>query len=221
MPSMKVSVDRLYQKTGSPTERKERDVRQIANDIFADLLPPPSRQKHRSQQQEESLSRRRSESRLGVLPFVFLLLSFFGTACGERPMTAKEDQAIRLVKSYAPSEGYFSIVSNVDHKARESGQAGNAWSWRMWEAGLQSQTDRLVETLSQYLNVFEAPGGRWVRFTYADRKGIHEAAWEVDIYRKRVVPQNTLARELTTPADAQRAVLPPHLTGPGTWAGGD
>jgi len=221
MPSMKVSVDCLYQKTGSPTERKERDVRQIANDIFADLLPPPSRRKHRSQQQEESLSRRRSESRLGVLPFVFLLLSFFGTACGERPMTAKEEQAIRLVKSYAPSEGYFSIVSNVDHKARESGQAGNAWSWRMWEAGLQSQTDRLVETLSQYLNVFEAPGGRWVRFAYADSKGIHEAAWEVDIYRKRVVPQNTLAQELTTPADAQRAVLPPHLTGPGTWAGGD
>ncbi len=221
MPSMKVSVDRLYQKTGSPTERKERDVRQIANDIFADLLPPPSRRKHRSQQQEESLSRRRSESRLGVLPFVFLLLSFFGTACGERPMTAKEEQAIRLVKSYAPSEGYFSVVSNVDHKARESGQAGNAWSWRMWEAGLQSQTDRLAETLSQYFNIFEAPGGRWVRFTYADSKGVHEAAWKVDIYRKRVVPQNTLARELTTPADAQRAVLPPNLTGPGTWAGGD
>ena len=221
MPRTKMSVDRLYQKTGSPTEKKERYVRQIADDIFADLLSPPSRRKHHSRQQKESLSQRRSRARLGVLPFVFLLLSFFGTACSERPMTTKEEQAIRLVKSYAPSEGYFSVISNIDHKARESGLAGNAWSRRTWEAGLQSQTDRLVETLSQYLNVFEAPGGRWVRLTYADSKGVHEAAWEVDIYSKRVVPQNALAQELTTPADAQRAVLPPHLTGPGTWAGGD
>ena len=221
MPLMKVSVDRLYQKTGSPTEKKERYVRQIADDIFADLLSPPSRRKHHSRQQKERASQRRSRARLGVLPFIFLLLSFFGTACSERPMTAKEEQAIRLVKSYAPSEGYFSVISNIDYKARESGQAGNAWSRRTWEAGLQSQTDRLVETLSQYLNVFEAPGGRWVRLTYADSTGVHEAAWKVDIYSKRVVPQNTLARELTSPADAQRAVLPPHLTGPGTWAGGD
>ena len=221
MPLTKVSVDRLYQKTGSPTEKKERAVRQVADDIFAELLSPPSRRKHRSQQQEESLSRRRSESRLGVLPFVFLLLSFFGTACGERPMTAKEEQAIRLVKSYAPGEGYFSVISNIDHKAREAGQAGNAWSRRTWEAGLQSQTDRLVEMLSQYLNVFEAPGRRWVRLTYADSKGFHEAVWEVDIYSKHVMPQDTLAQELTTPADTQRAALPPHLTGPGTWAGGD
>lgn len=136
-------------------------------------------------------------------------------------MTAKEEQAIRLVKSYSPGEGYFSVISNVETKARESGQAGNAWSQRRWEAGLQSQTDRLVETLSQYLNVFEAPGGRWVRLTYTDSTGVHEAAWEVDIYSKRVVLQNTLARELTSPADTQRDVLPPHLTGPGTWAGGD
>lgn len=221
MPSTKVSVDRLYQKTGSPTEKKERYIRQLADDIFTDLLSPPLRRKHHAQQQKERLSQHRPGSRLGVVPLVLLLLSVFGTACSEQPMSAKEDQAIRLVKSYAPSEGYFSIISNIDHKARESGQAGNAWSWRTWEAGLQSQTDRLVETLSQYLNVFEAPGGRWVRFAYADSKGIHEAAWEVDIYRKRVVPQNTLARELTTPVDAQRAMLPPHLTGPGTWAGGD
>ncbi len=221
MPLTKVSVDRLYQKTGSPTEKKERDVRQIADDIFADLLSSPSRRKQHSQQQKERLSQRLPGSRTGVVPLVFLLLSFFGTACSEQPMSAKEEQAIRLVKSYAPDEGYFSVSSNIAHKARESGQAGNAWSRRTWEAGLQSQTDRLVETLSQYLNVFEAPGGRWVRLTYADSQGVHEAAWEVDIYSKRVVPQNTLARRLTTPADAQRAVLPPHLTGPGTWAGGD
>ena len=221
MPLTKASVDRPYQKMESPIEKKERDVRQIPDDIFADLLSPPSRRKHHSQQQKERLSQRLPGSRLGVAPLVFLLLSFFWTACSEQPMSAKEEQAIRLVKSYAPGGGYFSVISNIDHKAREAGQTGNAWSRRTWEAGLRSQTDRLVETLSQYLNVFEAPGGRWVRLTYADSKGVHEAAWEVDIYSKRVVPQNTLARELTTPADAQRAVLPPHLTGPGTWAGGD
>ena len=221
MPSTKVSVDRLYQKTGSPTEKKERYIRQIADDIFADLLSPPSRREYHSPQQKKRLSQRLPGSRLGAVPLVFLLLSFFGTACSEQPMSAKEEQAIRLVKSYAPDGGYFSVISNIDHKARKSGQAGNAWSRRTWEAGLQSQTDRLAETLSQYFNIFESPGGRWVRLTYADSKGVHEAAWEVDIYNKRVVPQNALAQELTTPADAQRAVLPPHLTGPGTWAGGD
>ena len=220
MPSTKVSIERLYQKTGSPTEKKERYVRQLADDIFADLLSPPLRRKPHAQQQKERLSQRRP-ARLGVVPFALLLLSVFGTACSEQPMSTKEEQAIRLVKSYAPGEGYFSVISNVDHKARESGQAGNAWSRRTWEAGLPSQTDRLVEMLSQYLNVFEAPGGRWVRLTYTDRKGFHEAVWEVDIYSKRVMPQDTLAQELTSPADAQRAALPPHLTGPGTWAGGD
>ena len=221
MPLTKVSVDRLYRKTGSPTEKKERAVRQVADDIFAELLSPPSHRKQRSQRQKERLSQRRPGSRLGVVPLVLLLLSVFVTACSEQPMSVKEKQAIRLVKSYAPGDGYFSIISNIDHKAREAGQAGNAWSRRTWEAGLQSQTDGLVEMLSQYLNVFEAPGRRWVRLTYADSKGFHEAVWEVDIYSKRVMPQDTLAQELTTPADTQRATLPPHLTGPGTWAGGD
>ena len=220
MPLMKVSVDRLYQKTGSPTEKKKRAVRQVADDIFAELLSPPSHRKQRSQRQKERHAQRQPKYRSRILPCI-LLLSFFGAACSEPPMSAKEEQAIRLVKGYTPGEGYFSIISNIEHRAREAGQAGNAWSGRTWEAGLQSQTDRLVETLSQYFNIFEAPGGRWVRLMYADSKGAHEAAWEVDLYSKRVVPQNALARELTTPAEARRAVLPPHLTGPGTWAGGD
>ena len=220
MPLIKVSVDRLYQKTGSPTEKKERAVRQVADDIFAELLSPPPHRKQRSQRQKDRHAQRQPKYRSGILPCI-LLLSFFGAACSEPPMAAKDEQAIRLVKGYVPGEGYFSIISNVDQKARESGQAGHAWSERRWEAGFLSQTDRLAETLSQYFNIFEAPGGRWVRLTYADSKGVHEAAWKIDIYNKRVVPQNTLARELTTPAHVQRAVLPPHLTGPGTWAGGD
>lgn len=35
----KVSVDRVYKKTGSPTEKKDRHVRQVADEIFADLFP--------------------------------------------------------------------------------------------------------------------------------------------------------------------------------------
>ncbi len=216
MPFTKVSVERLYQKTGSPTKKREREVRQVADDIFADILSPAarhtpaSRRQHQAQQQKERRPQRPSKQRPGLLPCL-LLLSVLGTACSEQPMTAKEEQAIRLVKGYAPGEGHFSVISNIEHKARESGQGGNAWSQRTWQAGLQSQTDRLVETLSQYLNVFEAPGERWVRLTYADSAGIHEAAWEVDIYSKRVVPQNRLAQELTMPAEAQRAVLPSHL----------
>lgn len=38
MPFNKVCVDRLYQKTGSPNEKKARRVQQVADDIFADLF---------------------------------------------------------------------------------------------------------------------------------------------------------------------------------------
>ena len=80
MPLTKASVDRPYQKMESPIEKKERDIRQIPDDIFADLLSPPSRRRHRSQQQKGRLSQRLPGSRLGVAPLVFLLLSFFWTA---------------------------------------------------------------------------------------------------------------------------------------------
>ena len=42
MPFNKVCVDRLYQKTGSPNEKKARHVQQVADDIFADLFASPA-----------------------------------------------------------------------------------------------------------------------------------------------------------------------------------
>jgi hypothetical protein len=46
MPFNKVCVDRLYQKTGSPNEKKARHVQQIADDIFADLFASPACGEH-------------------------------------------------------------------------------------------------------------------------------------------------------------------------------
>ena len=44
IPLNKVSIDRLYRKTGGPNEKKDRQVKQLADDIFADLLSAPSGQ---------------------------------------------------------------------------------------------------------------------------------------------------------------------------------
>ena len=119
MPLNKVSVDRLYQKTGSPTKKKERSTKQLVDDIFADLLPALSSQKG------DALKRKATpvrpfRSSLGIVP-LFSFLAVFGVACGEPTMGAKEEQAIRLVKGYSLGEGYFSVVSNVDQKARDAG----------------------------------------------------------------------------------------------------
>ena len=217
MPLNKVSVDRLYQKTGSPNEKKERYVKQIADDIFADLFSTSSRKQH-AQKQKGTFSRQPA-AQLGVVALLFLTV--FGMACGEPTMGAKEEQAIRLVKGYSLGDGYFSITSNVDEKARDANLSGNVWSQKTWTAGLHSQTDRIVNALSQYFNIFEAPSDRWVRLTYSDNQGLHEAVWNVDIYSKQVVPKDEMAKEFTTPANMQRAELPKHLTGPGSWAGGD
>ncbi len=48
----KVSVDRVYKKTGSPTEKKDRHVRQVANEIFADLFPASSFSEHHTQKRK-------------------------------------------------------------------------------------------------------------------------------------------------------------------------
>ena len=52
MPLTKVSVDRVYKKTGSPTEKKDRQVRQVADEIFADLFPASSCREHHSQKRK-------------------------------------------------------------------------------------------------------------------------------------------------------------------------
>ena len=52
MPFTKVSVDRVYKKTGSPAEKKDRHVRQVADEIFADLFPASPRREHHSQKRK-------------------------------------------------------------------------------------------------------------------------------------------------------------------------
>ena len=132
-----------------------------------------------------------------LLSCVVMVSCLFVWACGERPMGPKEEQAIQTVKSYQ-QEGDFSVVSNIEKRQNDADRAGNAWTTEIWEAGLLSQQDRIYDELSQYFNIFEAPGGRWVRFTYTDKSGVHEVLWEIDLYKKNVEAKNDVAKELMT-----------------------
>ena len=118
-------------------------------------------------------------------------------ACGERPMGQKEELAIQIIKGHKTEDG-FSVISNIEKRRDMAGRAENPWTMGPWEAGLLSQADRINDHLSQYFNIFEAPGGRWVRFTYTDKDGTHEALWETDIYKKNVEGKNDLAKEFMT-----------------------
>lgn len=121
-------------------------------------------------------------------------------ACGEQQeMGPKEQQAIQLVRAYTPEGGQFSVISNIEKMANDNARQGNKWELGQWEAGLPSQKDRIVEELSQYFNIFRPAGDYWVRFTYSDKDGVHEALWDVNIYTKRVVVKNDVAQHLTSP----------------------
>ncbi|HEV8718996.1 MAG TPA: hypothetical protein VGX03_40020 [Candidatus Binatia bacterium] len=134
--------------------------------------------------------------------FVWLVLTLSCTllwACGEKKeMGPKEQQAIQIVKAYTPGEGLFSVVSNIEKQAEDNGRKGDKWELGPWEAGLPSQKDRIIETLSQYFNVFRPAGDYWVRFTYRDKEGVHEALWEVNIYSKKVTVKNDVAQKFST-----------------------
>lgn len=119
-------------------------------------------------------------------------------ACGEKKeMGPKEQQAIQIIKAYTPGEGLFSVVSNIEKQAEDNGRKGDKWELGPWEAGLPSQKDRIIEELSQYFNVFRPSGDYWVRFTYKDKEGMHEALWEVNIYSKKVVIKNDVAQKFS------------------------
>ena len=133
---------------------------------------------------------------LWVLAVGCLLLG----ACSEKKeLGPKEQQAIQLVRAYAPEGGLFSVISNVEKMAEDNNRQGNKWELGPWEAGLPSQKDRIVEELSQYFNVFRPAGDYWVRFTYQDKDGMHEALWDVNIYSKKVVVKNDVAQQFTAP----------------------
>lgn len=121
-------------------------------------------------------------------------------ACGEKKeMGPKEQQAIQIVKAYTPTEGSFSVVSNIDKQADDNGRKGDKWELGAWEAGLPSQKDRIIDELSQYFNILRPAGDYWVRFTYKDKGGRHEALWAVNIYSKKVEVKNEAAQKFSAP----------------------
>ena len=141
-------------------------------------------------------ARRYSRITVGVLIASCLLLS--GCSEDER-IKAKEQQAIQMVKAYTPEGTVFSVVSNIEKMSEDSGRQGDKWEYSesSWQAGLPSQKDLFMEKLSQYFNVFRPSGDFWVRFTYKNKAGTHEALWDVNIYSKKVVQKNDVAKSLS------------------------
>ena len=142
-------------------------------------------------------ARRYSRVTVGVFIASCLLLS----GCGEdETIKAKGQQAIQLVKAYTGGgTGGFSVVSNIEKMSEDSGRQGDKWEYSdsSWQAGLPTQKDLFMEKLSQYFNVFRPSGDYWVRFSYKNKAGTHEALWDVNIYSKKVVQKNDVAKSLS------------------------
>jgi hypothetical protein len=125
-----------------------------------------------------------------------LLLS----GCSEdATIKAKGQQAIQLVKAFIPEGTVFSVISNIEKMSEDSGRQGDKWEYSesSWQAGLPTQKDLFMEKLSQYFNVFRPSGDYWVRFTYKNKAGTHEALWDVNVYSKKVVQKNEVAKSLS------------------------
>ena len=121
-------------------------------------------------------------------------------ACGEKKeMGPKEQQAIQMVKAYTPEGAIFSVISNIEKMAEDSSRKGDKWELGAWEAGLPTQKDRMIETLSQYFTVFRPAGDYWVRFSYKDKDGAHQGLWDVNIYTKKIVAKNDVAQKFSAP----------------------
>jgi hypothetical protein len=144
-------------------------------------------------------TQRYSRITLGAVLIGCLLIS----GCSEDDaIRAKGQQAIQMVKSFTPEGTVFSVVSNIEKQSEDSGRQGDKWEFNdnSWQAGLPSQKDLLMEKLSQYFNVFRPSGDYWVRFTYKDKNGTHEALWDVNIYSKKIVQKNDVAKQFSPPS---------------------
>jgi hypothetical protein len=122
------------------------------------------------------------------------------SGCSEdETIKTKGQQAIQLVKAYTGEGTGFSVVSNIEKMSEDSGRQGDKWEYNSssWQAGLPTQKDLFMEKLSQYFNVFRPSGNFWVRFTYKNKAGTHEALWDVNIYTKKVVQKNDVAKSLS------------------------
>lgn len=141
----------------------------------------------------------RSLGRTPLLVAVLLSCTLLA-ACGEKKeMGPRELQAIQMVKASTPEGSVFSIISNIEKIAEDSGRKGDKWELGAWEAGLPTQKDRIIETLSQYFTVFRPAGDYWVRFSYKNKDGSFQGLWDVNIYTKKIVAKNDVAQKLGTP----------------------
>jgi len=141
-------------------------------------------------------AQRYSRVTIGALLVSCLVLS----GCSEdETIKAKGQQAIQLVKAFIAEGTVFSVISNIEKMSEDSGRQGDKWEYNdsSWQAGLPTQKDLLMEKLSQYFNVFRPSGDFWVRFTYKNKAGAHEALWDVNIYSKKVVQKNDVAKNLS------------------------
>ena len=120
------------------------------------------------------------------------------SACGEpAEMGPKEKQAIQMVKSYTgntDSFDSFSVISNIEKLSQDNKREGKKWEIGEWKAGLPSRKDRIIETLSQYFNIFRPEGNYWVHFTFEDDAGSHTAEWDVNVYSKKIEAKNEFAK---------------------------
>jgi len=142
--------------------------------------------------------RRYSRITLGAVLVSCLLVS----GCREDDtIRAKGQQAIQMVKAFTPEEKGFSVISNIEKQSEDSGRQGDKWEFNdsSWQAGLPTQKDLFMEKLSQYFNVFRPSGDYWVRFTYKDKNGTHEALWDVNIYTKKITQKNDVAKQFSPP----------------------
>lgn len=146
----------------------------------------------------------RSKFPNNVSSAAFFVLCLFGlsllSACGEpAEMGPKEKQAIQMVKAFIPEGGVFSVISNIEKRSQDDAREGKDWELGEWKAGLPDQKARIIETLSQYFNVFRPDGDYWVRFPYKNESGNHEGAWTVNVYTKKVTATNDDAKTFETP----------------------
>ncbi len=141
----------------------------------------------------------RKLGKIALLAAVVVSCSFMA-ACGEKKeMGPKELQAIQMVKAYTPEGTVFSVISNIEKMAEDSGRKGDKWELGAWEAGLPTQKDRVIETLSQYFTMFRPAGDYWVKFSYKNKDGAFQGLWDVNIYNKKIVAKNDVAQKLSTP----------------------
>jgi hypothetical protein len=133
--------------------------------------------------------------------FALLLGCAFMVGCGDDgEMDIRQQEAVQIVKAHAPEVGKFTVISNVEKMSQDSTREGDPWELGPWQAGFPSQKDRMVYVLSQYFSfTFKPSGDYWVRFTYKDKNGTHEALWDVNVYTKKVIVKNEVAQQLTDP----------------------